>query len=1186
MGEQSYRADIIPFGHCVTPYEGEYGSTPEIFTAIDSGDADEKKIEIARQACKACVQVDHCGSQREEIAVELWRRGAGKTLVAGEQIEVAVSSTERVHTPGALRFDLTHLPPEPEQALAALRQGWRADQFFVRGKPSRGTVTVAESYLERIEKNQPVVFEEARNTLGDEELTYAAQTIVSVLFQQKSYANRDQKRQLTKINDSPGRKRHLAKYQPTHIDLDADGPIIDLFIAETVAIRKLGLKLPANKASIFSADFYARVIAEYKDDTISWADFNSVIAMNRRDPVGALRKRHARHANLRETNPTATEATLRTAARTTSGELDVRQKINDTLIAFKDVGYVTPGVVRGLVATNPGGNIKNTVRSFVRRVEAAKEKYGQNDPIVTPGIIVNVARNYRTPASCDTALATYKRNIQALQDHYAERPEITGDLIRSFYSKDILKSTEAIDAYIKNVDTLTSLSDGSVPVSHLRSFAKRGIVTWPEAKREYERISLEKYFRRKQTVEQYAVRPDKALLAKIAEVYPYSEMRDAAHATAGLLSKGLLVTAKPEATVFTSITHADLQNIFCGTSREYLTFPAALRDLSFMQRQALAHYYNLAPLVYGGASSAVIFESVLDGVSLEQYVTENVLPRCKVLLATDDSRHQAVPLALLDEDIGQLNAVLASLHKPLVEVTPQITDFGNTTVVVGGHVLRLQNSRQEWDWEDAHAGQKAWLEHKIAEVYPPNQLSAMLDHVKQALQEGSLELLGNSPDTFRLTLGTSFYGSDLSDLERAILANNLGVDRLLYNGYDLTDLLKVRLGDRHIQVDVPRQDAPSVVDITYGAGYTDTIEATPLVQDQAHDIDIAHDAEEDTEIDITPGIESTPTTDSIKWYMRKVSKHALLTAAEEVELAQTIEAGVFAEERLVNQDFSLGTKEELETLVRMGEAAKEKMINSNLRLVISIAKRYPTNKALKLGDYIDEGNIGLIKAVQKFDYKKGFKFSTYATWWIRQVITRARPDQEELIRIPVHVYEDLARMKAFARKYTVKNGAEPDEDTIAENLGLPVKKVRATFRAARQQPFSLHTPLGDEADSEFGDLIEDTDAVDPSEMALHALVSAPCVLQSVLSERLATSEHRIGVQAIILHYGLQLNPTFFNNDFIEKHGIAAGESYTYAQIGAMFGSNHVTIREREKKVLDMIRHPVIRHHILQKLADE
>jgi len=290
------------------------------------------------------------------------------------------------------------------------------------------------------------------------------------------------------------------------------------------------------------------------------------------------------------------------------------------------------------------------------------------------------------------------------------------------------------------------------------------------------------------------------------------------------------------------------------------------------------------------------------------------------------------------------------------------------------------------------------------------------------------------------------------------------------------------------------------------------------------------------------------TADPVKDYLKQIGKVALLNAAEEVELAMRIEAGLFAEEKLgTEKGFPKKLERELKWVARDGQRAKSHLLGANLRLVVSLAKRY-TGRGMQFLDLIQEGNLGLIRAVEKFDYTKGFKFSTYATWWIRQAITRAMADQARTIRIPVHMVEVINKLARVQRQMLQDLGREPTPEELSRELDMTPEKVVEVQKYGRE-PISLHTPLGEDGDSEFGDLIEDTEAVVPADAVGFTM------LQQQLEQLLdSLSEREAGVIRM-------------------RFGLGDGQPKTLDQIGDTFGVTRERIRQIESKTMAKLRHP-------------
>ena len=291
-----------------------------------------------------------------------------------------------------------------------------------------------------------------------------------------------------------------------------------------------------------------------------------------------------------------------------------------------------------------------------------------------------------------------------------------------------------------------------------------------------------------------------------------------------------------------------------------------------------------------------------------------------------------------------------------------------------------------------------------------------------------------------------------------------------------------------------------------------------------------------------------PTNDPVRMYLKEIGRVALLTAQEEVSLAKRIDAGVQATEEMERDPTLSGAKlSELKWNQRDGARAKRHLVEANLRLVVSIAKRY-VGRGMAFLDLIQEGNLGLIRAVEKFDYTKGFKFSTYATWWIRQAITRAIADQARTIRIPVHMVETINKLVRIQRQLLQDLGREPTADEIAEQMEITPEKVREIQKIS-QEPVSLETPVGEEEDSHLGDFIEDSDAVVPLERASFRL----------LQEQLETVLHTLSER---------------EKSVIEmRFGLKDGQPRTLEEVGKTFGVTRERIRQIESKTLSKLRHP-------------
>ena len=329
-----------------------------------------------------------------------------------------------------------------------------------------------------------------------------------------------------------------------------------------------------------------------------------------------------------------------------------------------------------------------------------------------------------------------------------------------------------------------------------------------------------------------------------------------------------------------------------------------------------------------------------------------------------------------------------------------------------------------------------------------------------------------------------------------------------------------------------------------------------LVEEEGFSLSDQDDADEPEQQVVSAGA----TADPVKDYLKQIGKVALLNAVQEVELAKRIEAGLFAEERIADVENPIAPDdlEDFEWIANDGRNAKNHLLEANLRLVVSLAKRY-TGRGMLFLDLIQEGNLGLIRAVEKFDYTKGYKFSTYATWWIKQAITRAMADQARTIRIPVHMVEVINKLARVQRQMLQDLGREPTPEELAKELDMTPEKVVEVQKYGRE-PISLHTPLGEDGDSEFGDLIEDSEAVVPADAVNFTL------LQEQLNDVLDTlSEREAGVVSM-------------------RFGLTDGQPKTLDEIGKVYGVTRERIRQIESKTMSKLRHPS-RSQVLRDYLD-
>jgi RNA polymerase primary sigma factor len=339
------------------------------------------------------------------------------------------------------------------------------------------------------------------------------------------------------------------------------------------------------------------------------------------------------------------------------------------------------------------------------------------------------------------------------------------------------------------------------------------------------------------------------------------------------------------------------------------------------------------------------------------------------------------------------------------------------------------------------------------------------------------------------------------------------------------------------------------------------VEDTPSAEPPEDELVIVEEIEAGAEPDISLDdyLANIDTDDTIGLYLKEVSRVPLLTAIEEVELAQRIERGRMAREELARGNVSARRRIELRRLIEDGWAAREHLITANSRLVISVAKKY-MGRGVPFLDLIQEGNIGLIRATKKFDYRRGHKFSTYATWWIRQAVTRAIADQGRTIRVPVHMGDQINKLLRVQHQLTQRLGRDPSVDELATALEVPPKKVENMIQVARR-PLSLETPTDDEEDSVLGDFIEDDEAAPPDETATYNLLREH--LSEVLNG-LPPREVRI----------LQL-----------RYGLLDGQAYTLEEVGRKMGVTRERVRQIEAQALSRLRHPSIRRKLRDYLGE-
>ena len=347
--------------------------------------------------------------------------------------------------------------------------------------------------------------------------------------------------------------------------------------------------------------------------------------------------------------------------------------------------------------------------------------------------------------------------------------------------------------------------------------------------------------------------------------------------------------------------------------------------------------------------------------------------------------------------------------------------------------------------------------------------------------------------------------------------------------------------------------------LSAGIPFVEDANLTEPSEDELVAVESAEEEEKEDDAALEDYLANIDTDDTIGLYLKEVSRVPLLTADEEVALAQRIERGRMAREELAKGKVSPRRRTELRRFIEDGWSAREHLITANSRLVISVAKKY-MGRGVPFLDLIQEGNIGLIRATKKFDYRRGHKFSTYATWWIRQAVTRAIADQGRTIRVPVHMGDQINKLLRVQHQLTQRLGREPSVEELAEALDVPPKKVENMIQVARR-PLSLETPTDDEEDSVLGDFIEDDEAPPPDDTATYNLLKEH--LGEVLNG-LPPREVRI----------LQL-----------RYGLLDGQAYTLEEVGRKMGVTRERVRQIEAQALSRLRHPTIRRKLRDYLGE-
>lgn len=1346
-GRNEFREGLFPSGSCVAPddrleVEDNETSVYQLFNEIDHGQINATQLLLAQEACKTCVQLSYCEEQRDGLATELWKRGAGFVVVGGEQKQVSIGMAQPAleTSTHAFKFDLSRIPDDPKAALAVLRQGKRSGQFPTGGKPPHGAIEAGKKYLGWLEENQAETFATISNELGESEMTKGIQGLIKTLFQQKDFTDFSQGVQ-------KGNGKYNRRYKAENIDTAADYPKITQFLHEATEIKRLGYSAPTTKATTHDPDFYKELAATYQKG-MSWTEFNRLVSENR-DPVAALQKFQVERSFVREANPDISDSHIRTQAlsRKSDSIVDTAKQL---AASFEEYDYVSEGLARAICKSNPG-NPQVAMQNLIYRVEKASETFGE-DPVITPGDIVRYARSYRSGEKLHAALSLFKENVATLTEKYADDPEITPALIRGFSNHHLNSAVAAVENYKAAITALVEDSNGTVPLSDLRRAARCGITSFREAQYAYKERTINNRFLKRTAPH----RPDIAMLGRITRLYPYAEIDTVAENVHKLMNDGLLVHANADATILQGDMPNEMHKIFAAKANLYLTFSSDLRELSHLQRLVIAHQYGLMPLIYGSEANPLRLESLLNGKTVTEYYDDAVMP---LLASCKKDSMRPLSLGEVVNDLHYYQQTLRTRESDADHKILSLRSMRDASLVVAGQVLYMSEPDYNWNWDAEQPQLYGWLEQKITSAYAPHQREAAFERARDAIQSGALELLGDSPQNFRLVFSQNFYRDDVTDLKRAAVANALGIDQLLF-GSDLTALLRQRFGNEPISIDISRSNQPRITEIAtdelVAAAKQDVadetaalVEATPLPEDHferlltfvfgpqpnlavlsekqrekiagtlvsvfgacmkasreqgayyledqqdvfmawsaikgndlrvaantyglphneideaiGHGLEVIGDIlgnlqnqrladirssleaagtfnlhaenhaiapivteprlekvaalEKPTRTQVSlpaknldkssnetkriksPKIaeEKTPKVEvaaeslspvilredewviipaeqtetgfnqtALEAYMKQLN-YPLLKPEQEVELAKAIEAGVLAKEKIDSGDVPAADRTDYERLVHIGEAAKLTFINSNLRLVVNMAKKYPTGLGgISFLDYVQEGNIGLIRAVEKFDYTKGYKFSTYATSWIRQRMNHAQTLQTKTIYTPLHVGEPARYYRAYWSKIKEERGRAPtDEETLAHFNWTP-KLLGDVKNIIKQQPLSLDYKLQSyEKDSTvFGDIIEDGKGQQPEAEVLGGQTRE---VFSQLAEQLLAPKIAF---VLALNHGLPLSPHV--RSVAGSYEIEEGREYSAAEIASLLGVKAQAVRDMRARGVRTLNKP-------------
>ena len=910
-----------------------------------------------------------------------------------------------------------------------------------------------------------------------------------------------------------------------------------------------------------------------------------------------------------------------------------------------------------------------------------------------------MARTHRTEEGYLRALAHYEENFTEIKQRYAKTPGITDAYIRRFSTVPHVKAAfEAVDGYLENRTALLSQSDGTVPLSIINKCAARGMTVFADVKTEHRRKVLVARFNQRR-----GTSVPSSVIDRLVSLYPDAELDATAENIYSLINNRVLVHAKAESFELASPIPDTLDKIFSPKTGEYLAFSAALRGLTPVQRLVIAHQYNLMPILYGHAANPLKIEQVaLGNQSIASRYEHELDPHLAAL--KHDSNQQPLSIAEICTDVAAFEDVLSvSTNQKLPSGSERLSVQGlrDVTLVIGGKILYLHDTAYAWDWASQTPDFESWLQSAVRTNYPTEQQARGWECIQAAISDGVLELLGTSPGEYRLVFSRAFYEQSIDELERAVVANAMGIDRLLY-GSDLTTTLKHRLGDTRPEVHIQRAANPEIVEFaepdlapvrqslalealnieaqaplrqllltifgdtydfdkptaaqwsiiaddllnaynmhienpnhehevydeltkaqvslawTYARGgdltamgrlfsinhedFEDYIgEGLLYIRAQFESIPPArlkktihileerrtttqhaikhdstaegtrlegHDFRQPTRwasdrIVIIPGEHNTRIYNGIRpldIYLSAVRKLSKMSYKDEVAACKAVEAGVLAEAKLNDGAVAEEDRVDYQRLVARGKEASDDIITAHLRLVISIAKRYPYRAGLDFSDYIQEGNLGVMHALEKYDYKPGYRFSTYAAYWANQYMQRAFNGQSRTIRVSNEVSENIQRYYAYTRSYTEEHSYHPTDKEIRQHFDWSPLMLESVEAAIRQVHIPLTAPTNTLENGDYdevGDLLTDAFELSPEEYLAQA-ETLSTISNAVQSTLLDAGMH-VQALAMTLRHGLELRTEVIDDEFITTHSITEGTRYSVKEISAMLGKDSTTV---------------------------